>query len=537
MPATSRGTRSARPRSLARYRAKRRFDRTAEPRGDRPVAATGDRFVVQKHAARRLHYDFRLELDGVLLSWAVPRGPSLVPGARRLAVRTEDHPLDYADFEGIIPAGEYGGGTVAVWDRGRWTPEGDPRDGLRRGRLTFTLDGTKLRGRWHLVRTKLAAGRGGDGDGGESWLLFKGKDDAADPTADVVSERPESVLTGRTIEEIAGDADRVWHSDRGAAGPAARRPAAGRTAGGGDLPALVRSLPLPFTLTNLDKVLYPELGLTKAALIGYLAVVSDWMLPHVGGRPLTLVRCPDGHDQACWFQKHYGQGIPSVVDRIDIPEGHEVGVYMTIDDRDGLLALGQAGALEIHTWGSRADRVDRPDLLVFDLDPDVGLPWARVVAAALELRDRLGALGLRSFVKTTGGKGLHVVAPVGRRHDWDEHKAFAHAVAQHMAADARDRYTVNMSKARRTGRVFIDYLRNGRGATFIAPYSPRRRPGAPVATPIGWDELPTVVPAELSMTTVPARLGALAADPWAELFTARQAITAAAWKQVGGRPR
>ncbi len=184
-------------RDLATYRGKRDFAATAEPSGDGAVASTGDAFVIQKHAARRLHYDLRLELDGVLLSWAVPRGPCLDPARRRLAMRTEDHPLDYAGFEGVIPAGQYGGGAVIVWDRGRWTPRDEPRDALARGRLTFELHGEKLHGRWHLVRTR------GDGKR-ETWMFWKGKDAHADPARDLTVARPESVLTGRTLEQLVG---------------------------------------------------------------------------------------------------------------------------------------------------------------------------------------------------------------------------------------------------------------------------------------------------------------------------------------------
>lgn len=255
--------RSAAATKLAKYRSMRDFGATPEPSGAKAPDTGGHSFVIQKHAARRLHYDFRLELDGVLLSWSVPKGPSLAPADRRLAVRTEDHPLDYADFEGIIPAGQYGGGTVVVWDRGTWQPEGDAHAMMKKGHLAFTLDGEKLHGKWHLVRTK------GDGRA-ETWLLFKSKDDAADPTRDIVAAEPASVVTGRTIEEVAEAADRVWQSNR--AKPANQE---------ASVVELVSQLPLGFQLTSLDKVLYPEQGLTKGQLVAYLAVVADWMLPHV----------------------------------------------------------------------------------------------------------------------------------------------------------------------------------------------------------------------------------------------------------------
>jgi bifunctional non-homologous end joining protein LigD len=516
--AASRVSASAR-RALAPYRAKRDFAVTAEPSGEEGrAAAAGDSFVIQKHDASRLHYDFRLEHDGVLWSWSVPKGPSLAPGERRLAVRTEDHPLDYADFEGIIPAGEYGGGTVVVWDRGRWTPSGDAADGMKRGRLTFDLEGEKLRGRWHLVRTR------GDGKA-ETWLLFKGKDDAADAKRDITAERPDSVISGRTVEEVAHDADRVWHSNRSQPAPAT------------SVHDLLRALPLGYPLTNLDKILYPEQGLTKGAVIAYLAVVADWMLPHVAGRPLTLVRCPNGRKKPCFFQKHLGKGVPASIGTVDVPgDDGEVEQYMRVDDLSGLVGLAQLGTLEIHTWAGRADQLERPDRLVMDLDPDERVAWPAVIDAARTMRELLRGLGLESFVTTTGGKGLHVVAPLTRRAGWDEHKAFARAVAGTMVALAPKLYTANISKAARPGKIFVDYLRNGRGATFIAPYSMRARAGATVATPLAWDELASVIPAELTIETVPRRLGALAADPWAELSTRRQSITAAAWRRLGGRP-
>ncbi|HEY8515561.1 MAG TPA: non-homologous end-joining DNA ligase [Candidatus Binatia bacterium] len=533
---------------LATYRAKRRFEKTPEPSGDGKAArkrkARGPLFVIQKHAARNLHYDFRLEHDGVLWSWSVPKGPSLDPKTRRLAVRTEDHPLEYADFEGIIPAGEYGGGTVVVWDRGTWTPEGDPAEALRRGRLTFELHGEKLHGRWHLVRTR---GPGRDADRHESWLLFKGRDEAASERTDIVQERPESVATGRTLEEVGEARDRLWHSNRQAAEQdggtrvkkkrGAKDDGAAAEEGGQSLFDLVRALPVDVKLTNLDKVLYPEAELTKAALIAYFAVVADRLLEHAGRRPLTLVRCPDGHHKQCFFQKHAreGHGIPKSIRRVPIPEDDGVAQYMMIEDLEGLIALAQLGTLEIHHWGCHADQIERPDLLVMDIDPDPELPWQIVVETAFELRRRLHDLGLESFVKTTGGKGLHVVAPVARRIGWDDFKAFAKAIADRLAADQPELYTTNPAKAGRKRKILIDYLRNGRGATAVAAYSPRARPYATVATPVSWDELERGVdPKEFTITTLPRFLGERP-DPWAGWHDVKQSITAAARKQLGMR--
>jgi bifunctional non-homologous end joining protein LigD len=534
---------------LREYRAKRSFDRTPEPSGEAPrargkganaKAAGALGYVIQKHAASHLHYDFRLELDGVLLSWSVPKGPTLDPGTRRLAMRTEDHPLDYADFEGIIPAGQYGGGTVIVWDRGTWTPESDAAAALKKGRLTFDLHGEKLRGRWHLVRTRPQGTR-------EAWLLFKGNDDEASTTRDIVAERPESAITGRTLDDVKAAPTRVWQSNRAdhgdkkaptlkerVAGKAAAR--AGKKAGKepGELESLVASLPVGFPLTNLDKVLYPETGTTKAAYIAYLAVMAEVMLPQLANRPLTLVRCPDGRGK-CFFQKHIKDGTPPPVKPVPIAEDDgTVSQYMQIDDLAGLVALAQMGALEIHTWGAHTDKVERPDLLVFDLDPDEGLAWSAVVDGAVALRARLAELGLDSWVKTTGGKGLHVVAPVERRIGWDDFKAFAKGLVEGMEAATPKLYTTNMAKARRKGKIFLDYLRNGRGATFIAPYSPRNREGAPVATPITWQELEAGVdPRSFTIATVPRRVAALRKEPWADLPAAKQTLTARARREVG----
>jgi bifunctional non-homologous end joining protein LigD len=301
-----------------------------------------------------------------------------------------------------------------------------------------------------------------------------------------------------------------------------------------DVAALVKQLPLGFELTNLDKVLYPEQGLTKAHLIAYLAVVADWMLPQLADRPLTLVRCPEGRHKPCFFQKKIFPGSPPSIGTVEI---REVVDYMKVTDMAGLVGLAQLGTLEIHTWGCHADKVERPDIMVFDLDPDPDLPWERVALGALDVRRRLGEIGLTSFVKTTGGKGLHVSAPIRRTIDWDSFKAWTKAFADKMATDEPKQYTSNMAKTARKGKIFVDYLRNGRNATFIAPYSPRAREHAPVAVPITWEELAHgVEPASFTTMTVPGRLAQLPGDPWQGIDDVDQAINAAAWRAVGGKP-
>jgi bifunctional non-homologous end joining protein LigD len=866
--------------ALEAYRRKRNFDRTAEPKGDESQDAPDDglRFVVQKHAASRLHYDFRLELDGVLKSWAVPKGPSLDPGERRLAMHVEDHPIEYGSFEGIIPRGEYGGGTVLLWDAGYWRPRGDARRDYERGRLKFRLDGEKLRGTWNLVRMG-----GRNGDDKASWLLIKDKDEDAVRGDDdgILERRPESVASGRSLEQIAADRDRVWSSNRNSANPQqsvrarrkppprpvpeisdeapiARLPAApspqlatlvstppagddwvheikldgyrilcridagevrlisrnGKDwsarfaeiaeaaaslpiesalldgevvvldeAGRSDFQALqnvatagaqqrnlfyfafdllhlegrdITGLPLlkrkallatlvgaapaggllrysdhivghgkeffeqacgtglegiiskratspyrstrntdwqktkclkrqefvivgytepsgsrsgfgalvlavndgngqlihsgrvgtgftdaslrelhrrlqrletrtpsiidpprgaagrdihwvkpslvaevAFTewtgdgvvrhpsfqglredrkaeeivreteaspvaskapdrargaarrhpvgeaaqhaeiagvrLSNPDRILWPEQNVTKRQLAEYYADIADAMLPHVRDRALTLVRCPSGRQAQCFYQKHAGNGMPDIVPRMTVEEDDGPAEYLRIDALPAVIALVQLGALEFHVTGSRADRQDRPDRLVMDLDPDEDLPWTDVVAAALLLRERLADLGLRSFVKTTGGKGLHVVVPIQRRTSWDDAKAFTRGVAEQFVAAWPGRFTATMSKKRRTGKIYIDYLRNSPSATSIAAWSTRARPGAPVATPLEWAELESSqTRPTFGMDDVLARLRA-DADPWRAMAEVRQSLTAAMLREAARR--
>lgn len=855
--------RTSTPASLDRYRRKRRFDRTPEPEGAGPSATgSGRLFVVQQHAARRLHYDVRLELDGTLKSWAVPKGPSLDPGQKRLAVHVEDHPIEYADFEGVIPPKQYGAGTVMVWDRGLWIPDRDPAAAYRKGHVSFRLEGRKLRGGWSLIRMR----RPSDEEAKEQWLLVKERDAEArsGDGAEIVNRLTESVVSGRTIEEIARDKSRVWNSDRGKAdarptdvparvkgaskapmpdwiAPQLATPAEGPPRGSGwlheikldgyrilarvrgrevcllsrnrkdwtaklpaqaravaglglhdawldgevvamdrdgrtnfqalqnafdtssseslvycvfDLPYLngydLRRAPLierkrllaslvadgsaggrirysdhivgegaaafseacrrglegliakrvdaPYLsgrgrtwlkakcerrqefviggytepsgsrrwlgalllgfyedgvlryagrvgtgfsedslrslhaalreleqptpsfanpptgseargvhwvkpdmvaevrfsewtnegilrqpsfqglrqdkparvirreepvhepgidrqstgeespggrsgghardasrskpegggarLSNPDRVLFPDMGLTKRGLARYYESVADWILPHLKGRPLTLVRCPQGFHQDCFYQKHVNERVPEAIGRIDIEEDDGRETYMVADTLDAVLGLVQMGVLELHTWGAKRDRVERPDRMIFDLDPDPSVPWARVVEAAQLMRVLLEELGLTSFVKTTGGKGLHVVAPLQRVHGWDDVKKFSKAVAVHMVRTIPGRFTANMAKRARAGKIYVDYLRNARGATAIAAYSTRAKPGAPVSVPLAWEELsPDLASDHFTVSNVPQRLRSLRIDPWKEYGGIRQRLT------------
>jgi bifunctional non-homologous end joining protein LigD len=856
--------------ALEEYQRKRDFRKTPEPTGKSPArkkAAEPLAFVIQEHKARRLHFDFRLELDGVLKSWAVPKGPSLDPGEKRLAVEVEDHPLDYGGFEGVIPEGQYGGGTVLLWDRGTWLPaDPDPAAAHAKGMLKFELRGEKLHGNWALVRMGGKAAR----ERRPNWLLVKERDDAAVPQSGdaVVVDHPFSVETGRSLEAIANDRDRVWDSGKGEAtprhppdriqgarkgpmpvdlkpqlatpatlapagpewlheikydgyrlfvriehgkvrlitrngldwtgkfpelarafgqlpvdtalvdgelvhlapdgttnfsglqdaiasgktaalnffafdlvyrddwdltgasledrkaalaeiippqaqgilrysdhqtgqGPAVLRQASilglegivskrrdapyrpgrgaswlkikcrnreeivvigftdpeGKREGFGALlagyydpsktlqyagrvgtgfsaeqlvdlrkrletlvvrtPAVVLPKEAPrkgvhwvrpelvaevefagwtadsilrhasfqglredksarevvydpsnaptveqsttpmkpdstdtevakrardgsmlfegIRLTHPDRVLYPEDGLTKLDLARYYQAVAGWALPNLAHRPLTLVRCPGGQGKPCFYQKHLGKGAPDAIGHVDITEDGETVGYPVIDNLVGLIGLVQMNVIELHPSGAGIEKLGTPDRITFDLDPDESLEWSRVTEAAIDIRDALLAIGLQSFAKTTGGKGLHVVVPLQPKLGWDEVKAFTKWVADRFVAQSPDRFTANQAKRARRGRIYIDYLRNSRGATAIGAYSPRARQGAPVSTPLFWEEVEKGVrPEGFTIATVPQRLAALKTDPWAEIGKRRQSISAAVRRRIGG---
>jgi len=790
------------PLDIETYNRKRDFSKTKEPRG-RKLKGKGDSFVVQKHEASRLHWDFRLELDGVLKSWAVPKGPSLDPGENRLAMRTEDHPLDYGGFEGTIPKGEYGGGTVMLWDQGRWIPDPrkDPSKTIDEGHLHFTLEGERMKGEWVMFRLKPKPG-----EKAEPWMLKKVTDDYAN-TGDgdaLVDNCVTSVTTGRTMAEIAAGED-VWRSNRGRekggrgkrkaskAPPAFLEPqlatlvdevpagnswiheikydgyrlllsvgdgvatawtrkgldwsdkfkalvkaAAKLPAGclidgeavalddegrpsfqllqstlkdqrganlafyafdllvdrgedirklpnierkerlaallegvsqpliygdhiigrgeemfdavckqggegiiskkanaaysgtrtrswlkikciqrqefviigwsesdkrrgfrslllaakdGGkltysgkvgtgfnaklieemmermeplavdeapvevpradrkgahwikpklvaeinyaeftddgilrhpsfvglreDKPAkdVVKEVPKHLTvketrpkrskakkqasaedfgieISSPERVIFPELGLTKKDLVDYYAAIEPLIMIDAANRPMTLIRCPGGRTGECFFQKHDKGTFGPHVKQVPIKESDgSTEDYLYFDDIRGLLASVQMGTIEFHGWGSKVDKVEYPDRLVFDLDPDVGLDFAMVKEAAVRLKALLGDLGLKTFPLLSGGKGIHVVAPLDATRDWPAVKSFAERFTRAIAEAEPKMFTANIRKVERKGRIFLDWLRNQRGATAVMPFSARAREGAPVAAPIAWEEL------------------------------------------------
>jgi bifunctional non-homologous end joining protein LigD len=293
----------------------------------------------------------------------------------------------------------------------------------------------------------------------------------------------------------------------------------------------------PVKLTHPDRVYWPDAGVTKQGLADYYAAAWPRMGPHVVGRPLSLVRCPGGIGEACFFQKHAWQGASTLIRQAPDPADPSAEPLLVIDSLPGLVGLVQGGVLEVHPWGAMLADIERPDQIILDLDPGEGVAWMEVIRAAHEVRQRLEAAGLTAFVKTSGGKGLHVVSPLRPRAEWTETKAFTKAIADGMAADAPERFVSVVSKARRHGRILVDYLRNSRGATAVAPYSTRSRPGAPVSMPLAWDELGEAIgPASFTVANTPARLAA-GTDPWADFRQAAAPIPETAPGKGSGRAR
>jgi bifunctional non-homologous end joining protein LigD len=280
-------------------------------------------------------------------------------------------------------------------------------------------------------------------------------------------------------------------------------------------------------LTNPDRVLYPEQGITKQTLAAYYEAIAPLMLPHLAGRPLVLVRCPEGRRKGCFYQKHWSVGLPDTLQTVDIEEGSgAVRPYVTLDDAAGLVSLIQHGVLEVHVWGSRSDDVDLPDRIVFDLDPGPGVSWKRVIEGARELKDRLEALELESWLKTSGGKGLHIVVPVARRSTWDDVAAFTRAVAYKMASDSPKKYIAKASKAARKGLIFVDWIRNTRGATSVAAWSTRARPGAPISVPIAWGAIDDLEGGDqFKFSNILDLVHRRRRDPWADMAKSRQRLT------------
>lgn len=502
---------------LHEYERKRHFSQTPEPEAGAVSPKTRAlRFVVQHHIASRDHYDFRLEWDGVLKSWAVPKGPSYNGHDKRLAVQVEDHPLAYRTFEGTIPHGEYGGGTVMIWDEGEWFPKGDAEQGLKSGSLKFTLHGSRLKGAWALVHMKAK-----ENEKDVNWLLIKERDEYEN--AYEVSRFATSVTTGRTMKEI----ERGEEQDKGKSSEDPKAASHSATAAT-NTHKRRSSTKVPersakdLTISSPDKILFRDLSISKKDVVEYYRKVAGRMLPYAANRILSVVRCPGGIESACFYKKHPAEDNPGAISSAVPTSDGKTQNYFYVPDAYGLLFEVQMNTLEFHTWGSRIESLEHPDIMVFDLDPDEGLDLATIRQGVKDLKSLLDELHLASFLKTSGGKGYHIVVPFEPAPDWEVFHDFARNIAKTMEAKWPDRYTANVQKKQRVKRIFIDWMRNGRGATSVAPYSLRARPGARVSMPITWKELETVAPDDIGMQDAIKRLRRK--DPWADLYESRHTL-------------
>lgn len=497
------------PGKLSAYRAKRDFRITSEPKGRIANRTEQLRFVIQKHAASRLHYDFRLEIDGVLKSWALPKGPSLDPSQKRLAVHVEDHPLDYIDFEGEIPAHQYGAGHVEIWDSGTWEPIGDAFSAYRAGKLKFRLQGDKLHGGWTLVRTRLQPGAGK-----EQWLLIKERDEEARAATerDLTTADP-----NKTNKDV-----RLAKLTKAAAKQPAKNSMQGRPGVQG------------VDITHAERIIDASSGLTKFDLARYYEYVAPALLPFLRNRPVYLLRCPQGVEGERFFQKHLGRAQIPGIGTLDPALDPEHAALLAISSSQGLAGAVQMGTIELHIASARADRFGCPDSMVLDLDPDPDLAWSEVIKGAQLTKALLEELGLKSFVKTSGGKGLHVVVPLARRHAWEDVTAFSEALARHLTQTVPSHFSARMGEKNRICKIYVDYLRNQKMASTVAPYSARARPGLPVSVPFSWEELPDISSAAMwTVATLPERLSTLQRDPWQGYFSTRQVITVQMRRKMG----
>ncbi len=526
---------------LARYQRKRDFARTPEPRG-RPESAgerpsgSAARFVVQLHRARRVHYDVRFEIGGALASWAVPKGPTLDPAVKRAAVHVEDHPVEYLDFEGVIPSAQYGGGDVIVWDRGTWEPHGtgDPAAAIAAGELHADVHGHKLRGRLVLVR------RGHDRTGKDQWLLVHKRDQYAVKGWDP-ADYPRSVLSGRTSEEVKAAPRRMWRSDLPPAQASVPIDGAAATAGpsddeldaldslgaGGVWEAFGRQL----RLTNLDKVLFPPADgqppATKREFIRYAACIAPVALPYLAGRALNMHRFPGGAGTPGFWHKQLPGHAPEWISRWDNPNAGpgETSTYLVVSEPAALVWAANFGALEWHAWTSCTDLPQLPSYALIDIDPGPATSWDDVLVLARLHRIALQHLGVAGQPKLTGRRGIQIWIPVARGPGFDDTRSWTRQLSRAVGGAVPELISWEWNVRDRGGLARLDYTQNVINKTLVAPYSPRAAPGAPVSAPIEWDELddPSLRPGSFTIRDFPARLTERG-DPFRTVLTARQVL-------------
>jgi bifunctional non-homologous end joining protein LigD len=520
-----RGSRQAAPATaaskLARYQAKRDFARTPEPAGANLADRTDSvplmrRFVVQRHRARRRHYDLRFEIDGVLVSWAVPNGPTLDPAARRLAVHVEDHPIEYLEFEGVIPPGEYGGGDVIVWDLGTWEPHAtdDPAAAVAAGELHVDVSGHKLRGRLILVRS-----RGGEGN---QWLLLH-KDDEDAVSGWDPEDYPESVLSGRTNEQVKADPERMWRSDLPPAQASITlRPATIKGPSDDELAALDalgnagswHVFGRELRLTNLNKDLFPgrpgEPPVTKRELVRYSAVIAPVILPYLAGRPLNMHRFPGGAGEPGFWHKQLPEHAPGWVPRWHNPDAGDdkTTTYLVVDEAAALIWAANFGALEWHAWTALASQPRTPTYALIDIDPGSATSWDDVLVLARLHRTALDHLRVRAQPKVTGRRGIQIWIPVSDGLSYADTRGWVEQLSRTIGAIVPELVSWKWDVSDRSGLARLDYTQNVSNKTLVAPYSPRAGPGAPVSAPISWDELddPELRPDGFTIRTMPERI-------------------------------
>ena len=502
---------------LDRYWSMRDFSSSPEPAGQ-VVNELGPkrRFVVQRHRATRLHYDLRLEIDGVLVSWAVPKGPSLDPAKRSLAVKVEDHPLGYSWFEGDIPSG-YGKGDVIVWDDGWWEPDpayptsADPEAAVASGELKFVLHGSKLRGRFVLVKT------GKDPKTADQWLLLHKRDEEAvqgwDPEL-----LPSSVLSARTNDDVAANRPGRWKAATSdeleqldAMGEKGPWSIAGQT----------------LALTNLDKVIMPgrhgEDSITKREIVRYYAQIAPWLTPYLSGRPVNLQRFPDGIDSAKrgFWHKAVPDHAPDFVRRwpnVAAKKG-ETREYLLVDGAASLAWAANFAGIEIHPWTSTAANPEQPSFALIDIDPGPRTTWDETLNIARLFGVALHQLGLVALPKVTGQRGIQIWIPVRPGYTYAETSTFVEALSRTVGRVVPDLVSWQWIKTDRDGKARLDYTQNSRNKTLVAPYSIRPAPGAPVSVPIEWDELddPELRPDRWTIRDVLTRLSEVG-DPFGALL-------------------
>lgn len=449
-------------KKLMEYNKKRNFNKTKEPKGKQEKSNKKLRFVVQHHLARKDHYDLRLEWGGVLKSWAVPKGPSYNTKDKRLAVMVENHPISYRNFEGTIPKGEYGGGTVMLWDFGTWELVESDKPVFKKGIIKFKLNGKRLRGLWTLVLMKE-----------DNWLLIKDQDEFH--LFDNIIEYSTSVKTGKTMEEIAGEKNTI-------------------------------------KITNPDKEIFKNPRITKLDIFVYYKKVAKRMLPYVENRLISTIRLPEGAGGTPFFKKHFENQDKYLGVKKLKSDKENRNDYYYIKDINGILSEVQMNSYEFHIWGSKVNDLNHADILVFDLDPDEKLRLNKLRDGVKDLKYILDQYNLPSYLKTSGGKGYHVVVPLKEKVTWHNAREIARNIAKLMEANWPDKYTSNMKKTKRKNKIFIDWVRNIKGATSVAPYSLRIRKTATVSMPISWKELDKIKPDEITIAKAIKRLKRK--DPW-----------------------